>query len=561
MNNTRSLKKLLSAWQTAVAGTSHPQPPNYDGPDISLTGLIEHSDDVTAGSCFVARVRTGTDGHRYIGKAIENGASAILAQKPIDELGCTIPENVVYLQVADTAESLAWLSAAWYDFPSEQMVMIGITGTNGKTSTAEITQAILRAAGLQVGMVSTLKAMIGEHEEPLALHVSTPEAPVVQAFLRRMVDAGITHCILETTSHGLAQHRVSAINFDIAAITNITHEHLDYHGSFAEYFAAKAHLFTMLSGYSSSAQKPVKLQKTAVLNLDDSSYAKLSQIPAPQQLSYAITDPTADLRAINVVTEPTGSTFELNLTQRRRGAEKKREKSVRPFGRKSAKSLTKMQTKLVGLYNVYNILAAAGIAQALGIEPNIIQAGLQQVDLIHGRMHPIKEGQNFLLHVDFAHTPDGLDKTIEAGRKMLADKNGRVIALFGSAGKRDPEKRRMMAEISAEKADLTILTAEDPRTESLDDILEAMAQGCLNKGGVEGGTFWRIRDRGQAIYFALSLAQPSDNVLICGKGHEQSMCFGTIEHPWDDIDATVTAVHAFLAGKPMPDLGLPTFEA
>ena len=558
MNNTRSLNQLLTDWQTAVSNTTHPRPPLYDGPDITLTGLVEHTDDVTTGSCFVARVRTGSDGHRYIGKAIENGATAILAQKAADDLDCTIPEHVVYLQVDDTAASLAWLAAAWYGFPSEQMVMIGITGTNGKTSTAEITQAILRAAGLQVGMVSTLKAMIGEHEEPLALHVSTPEAPVVQAFLRRMVDAGITHCILETTSHGLAQHRVSAINFDIAAITNITHEHLDYHGSFEEYFAAKAHLFTMLAAHEKSSQKPVVVPKTAVLNLDDSSYTKLSQITVPQQLSYAITNPAADLRAVNVVTEPTGSTFELE--QGSGGAERKGEKSARPSGRKSAQSLTQMQTKLVGLYNIYNILAAASIAHALGIESDVIQAGLQQVDLIHGRMHPINEGQGFLLHVDFAHTPDGLDKTIEAGRKMLSGENGRVIALFGSAGKRDPEKRRMMAEISAEQADLTILTAEDPRTESLDDILEAMAQGCRNKGGVEGKTFWRIRDRGQAIYFALSLAQPDDNVLICGKGHEQSMCFGTVEHPWDDIDATVTAVHAFLAGEPMPDLGLPTYK-
>ncbi len=549
MNNTRSLKQLLTNWQTAVSNTTHPQPPSYDGPDITLTGLVEHTDDVTAGSCFVARVRTGSDGHRYIGKAIANGATAILAQKPAGNLDYTIPEHVVYLQVDDTAASLAWLAASWYGFPSEQMVMIGITGTNGKTSTAEITQAILRAAGLQVGMVSTLKAMIGEHEEPLALHVSTPEAPVVQAFLRRMVDAGITHCILETTSHGLAQHRVSAINFDIAAITNITHEHLDYHGSFDDYFAAKAHLFAMLTSHNESSQKPVIVPKTAVLNLDDSSFTKLSQIAVPQQLSYAITNPTADLRAVNVVTKPTGSTFELEL--RSGGAEGKE---------KSAQSLTQMHTKLVGLYNIYNNLAAAGIAHALSIESDTIQAGLQQVDLIHGRMHPVNEGQDFLLHVDFAHTPDGLDKTIEAGRKMLSDENGRIIALFGSAGKRDPEKRRMMAEISAEKADLTILTAEDPRTESLDDILEAMAQGCRNKGGVEGKTFWRIRDRGQAIYFALSLAQPGDNVLICGKGHEQSMCFGTVEHPWDDIEATVTAVHAFLAGKPMPDLGLPTYE-
>ena len=533
---TRSLHQLLTNWQTAVSNATHLQPPAYNGPDVTLSGLVEHTDHVTDGSCFVARVRTGTDGHRWIGKAIENGAAAILAQKPVSELDVVIPENIVYLQVDDTAESLAWLAAAWYGFPSQQMVMIGITGTNGKTSTAELTQAILREAGCQVGMVSTLKAMIGEHEEPLALHVSTPEAPVVQAFLRRMVDTGMTHCVLETTSHGLAQHRVTAINFDIAAITNITHEHLDYHGTFAAYFDAKAHLFEMLLADDDASLKPLAVRKTAVLNHDDNSYERLAQIPVPHQLSYGITE--SDVRAHNITTTPSGSTFDVNLAGQR----------------------IAIETTLIGLYNVYNTLAAIAIAHALGVDTAVIQSGLKRVHLIHGRMHPINEGQDFLVHVDFAHTPDGLDKTIEAGRKMLNSQNGRVIALFGSAGKRDPEKRRMMAEISAAKADLTILTAEDPRTESLDDILEAMAQGCRSAGGVEGQTFWRIPDRGQAIYFALTLAQPGDNVLICGKGHEQSMCFGAIEYPWDDIVATQTAVRAFLAGEAMPDLGLPTFE-
>ncbi len=553
MNNTRSLKTLLKKWQTAVSHTPHLQPPSYHGRDVHLTGLIEHSDHVVDGSCFVARVRTGTDGHRWIGQALAKGATAILAQKPADDLDIDIPAHVAYLHVPDSAQAVAWLAAAWHNFPSQEMIMIGITGTNGKTSSAELTQAILRQAGLQVGMISTLKAMIGDHEEPLPLHVSTPEAPVLQAFLRRMVDAGITHCILETTSHGLAQHRVTAIDFDIAAITNITHEHLDYHGSFEAYFAAKATLFHMLTLPTNVSRKPEIVPKTAVLNLDDRSYPELSRISVPRQLSYSITNKSADLRATHIVTTPTGSDFNLSI------------KNSSPQKQPSAKSVKSadsfpIHSQLIGQYNIYNSLTAATIAHALQITPAIIQAGLQQVDLIHGRMHPIQGGQDFLLHVDFAHTPDGLDKTIAAARKMLPDANGRILTLIGSAGKRDPQKRQMMAEIAATHADLTILTAEDPRTESLDDILEAMAAGCRAQGGVEGETFWRIRDRGQAIYFALTQAQPDDIVLICGKGHEQSMCFGQTEHPWDDIEATVTAVHAFLNNQPMPDLGLPTYE-
>ena len=182
--------------------------------------------------------------------------------------------------------------------------------------------------------------------------------------------------------------------------------------------------------------------------------------------------------------------------------------------------------------------------------------------VLNGRMQPVSKGQLFLVLVDFAHTPNALEKAIDAGRRSLNQANGggRVITVFGSAGKRDPEKRRLMAEVSARDADLTILTAEDPRTESLTDILDTMADGCRSQGGIENQTFWRIPDRGQAIYFALSRANKGDLVLVCGKGHEQSMCFITTEYPWDDITATETALDALLNNQPMPNLGLPTFD-
>ncbi|MBK8431804.1 MAG: hypothetical protein IPL28_11180 [Chloroflexi bacterium] len=213
----------------------------------------------------------------------------------------------------------------------------------------------------------------------------------------------------------------------------------------------------------------------------------------------------------------------------------------------------------MGEFNVYNMLAAGAAAVALGLDVATIEAGLGRVTAVSGRMERLDEGQNFLAMVDFAHTPNALEKALKATRPMVAAQNGKIIAVFGSAGKRDVEKRRMMAEISAVYADITVLTAEDPRTEKLADILEMMAGGCRLKGGREGDTFWRVPDRGEAIYFALTLARPQDVVIVCGKGHEQSMNFEGTEYPWDDRDATRAALRAFLAGQPMVDLGLPTF--
>jgi UDP-N-acetylmuramoyl-L-alanyl-D-glutamate--2,6-diaminopimelate ligase len=535
MPDVHSLKQLLRAWAQAVAGSSLPQPPAYVGRDAWFHCLVEHTDAVEPGAAFVARVRPTGDGHPYIPQAAGRGASLIVGQQP-PPAGFTVP----YLQVEDSAVTAAWLAAAAAGFPGRQLVVVGVTGTDGKTTTANLIHSILQTAGLRAGLLSTIRAVIGEVEEPLALHVTTPEAPVVQHYLRRMVDAGLTHVVLETTSHGLAQHRVDAVDYDVAVVTNITHEHLDYHGGYEQYYAAKERLFTMLADewtLPTDNLHKQRQQPAAVLNRDDRSYERLAALPQRRRISYGLNNP-AEISAREIAFGAAATRFRLVLP----GSE------------------IPIAAHLVGDFNLYNMLAAAAAAQALDIPGGAIRRGLEQVTLLSGRMERIDMGQPFLAIVDFAHTPNSLERAIEAVRRMI-DPNGRIIVAFGSAGLRDVEKRRMMAEVAAREADLTVLTAEDPRTESLDKILEMLAAGCRASGGVEGETFWRVPDRGQAIYYALSLAEPRDAVLICGKGHEQSMAFGTTEYPWDDREATRVALHSLLAGRPMPDLGLPTYEA
>lgn len=534
---TQSIKTILEQWPSELL------PPTYTGDDHQLTNIVDHTADVVTGSCFVARIGTVSDGHRFIGRAIASGATLIIGEKSKEELDTVIPSGVTYWQVPNASEMYAWLSAAWYNFPSREMVVIGVTGTDGKTTTVNFLHQILTSAGLKAGMLSTLKAMIGNEEEPLALHVTTPEAPVIQQYLRRMADAGVTHCVLETTSHGLAQHRVTAVFYDIAIITNITHEHLDYHGTHAAYVAAKQTLFEHVASSKINKEIPSTPEKTLILNADDPiSMQHLADIDAPQTLFYSLDKAkTAAFTATNIQLQPWSTQFDLNMNGQQQT----------------------VSTKMFGQFNIYNILAAAAAAQQLGLSAAQLKQGIADLTQLYGRMQLIDKGQPYLVIVDFAHTPNSLEKAIQTARKTLDDsgrEKGRIITVFGSAGLRDPEKRKLMAEISAKTADLTILTAEDPRTESLDEILATMATACETAGGQENETFWRIRDRGEAIHFALGKAEKDDLVLVCGKGHEQSMCFGTIEYPWDDVKATETAIEFQLAGKPMPNLGLPTFS-
>jgi UDP-N-acetylmuramoyl-L-alanyl-D-glutamate--2,6-diaminopimelate ligase len=500
-------------------------------PDTAVRGITQDSRDVKSGYLFVAVEGEVTDGHLFISNAIQNGASAVVGSRRIEVL------EIPYIQVEDSRLALALLSAAFYDFPARSLLMVGVTGTDGKTTTANVIFNILEAAGLPVGMVSTVNAVIGEKNLDTGFHVTTPDAVHIQYYLSKMRDAGLTHVILEATSHGLAQQRVTACDFDIGVVTNIAHEHLDFHGTFEAYRGAKSKLF---SGLDTSHWKDFDPPRGAVLNRDDPSFEYLSKITKVPQISYGVGG-GAEVSAVNVSESSGGISFIA------KGKSLEGEEFSIP-----------LFTPLLGFYNVSNVLAATAATRGiLELKDAAVQNGIMKLKFIPGRMEKIEMGQNFLAIVDFAHTPNALKNALEAGSRLV---EGKVIAIFGSAGLRDKKKRRMMAQISAEFADLTILTAEDPRTESLDEILDEMAQGLAATGGVEGNTFWRIADRGWAIRFGLKLAHPGDLVIACGKGHEQSMCFGEIEYPWDDRTAMRAALAEYLQieGPDMPFL--PTQE-
>ncbi|MCE5207943.1 MAG: UDP-N-acetylmuramoyl-L-alanyl-D-glutamate--2,6-diaminopimelate ligase [Chloroflexi bacterium] len=488
-----------------------------------VTGITYDSRQIEPGNIFVALEGKNTDGHRFIRTAIEQGAAAIAGCKPFTDL------DVPYIRVADPRHLLAYLSAAFYNFPARKMSMIGVTGTDGKTTTTNLIYEILLKAGTQAGMISTVNATIGDEVIDTGFHVTTPEAPEVQRYLSRMQSAGLTHVVLETTSHGLEQHRVSCCEFDVGVITNITHEHLDYHGSYEAYWKAKSRLFT---GLAETAPKSFGNPRLAVLNLDDRSYEYLNNLTSVNKITYSCKDPQADVFATNIQHSPNGLHFDVKIRE-----------NVFPI-----------RCLLIGEHNVSNCLAAAGAAYfGLGIGIDSIVRGIESLKGIPGRMELIDRGQDFIAIVDFAHTPNALLRALEAARQLTA---GRILVVFGSAGLRDREKRRLMAEIAVQWADMTYLTAEDPRTESLDDILAEMADAAEKRGGIERETFWRVADRGQAILQAVKSARPGDVVIACGKGHEQSMCFGEVEYPWDDRVAMRAALaqHLGLEGPKMPYL-------
>jgi len=502
--------------------------PGYNGlltANPLIRGITLDSRLVRPGDLFLALVGGNTDAHRYIPDAIQRGAAAIVGTQALS--GLMVP----YIQVEEARQALAKLSAALYGHPARQMLMIGVTGTDGKTTTSNLIYHILRAAGLQAGMISTVNAVIGDQEIDTGFHVTTPEAPDVQRYLAWMQAAGLTHVVLEATSHGLAQERVAECDFDLGVVTNITHEHLDYHGSYEAYRAAKARLFT---GLNETSAKPFNPPRVAILNRDDQSYAYLVQTTGVQQISYGF-DPLADWQPAEMSLTASGSQF--TAVGKDRSGEPLR---------------IPISMNLVGDYNISNALAAIAVcAQGLSIAPEAVRQGIASLPGVPGRMEIIDLGQHFMAIVDFAHTPSALKRTLQAARQLT---NKRVIAVFGSAGLRDREKRRMMAEVSAELADISVLTAEDPRTESLEGILAEMAGGAERRGGKDGQTFWRIPDRGDALRFAVKLAQPGDLVITCGKGHEQSMCFGEIEYPWDDRIALRAALSELLGvnGPAMP---------
>jgi UDP-N-acetylmuramoyl-L-alanyl-D-glutamate--2,6-diaminopimelate ligase len=484
-----------------------PQVELHDWRPTSVRGVVCDSRRVQPGDLFVAIPGVAVDGHRFAAGALAAGAVGVVVERMLPELA----GRPVAL-VPNARAAFAHLQAALHGFPGRKMRVIGVTGTDGKTTTMRLIASILTAAGRRVGSVDTVGAQIGGREVDTGFHTTTPAADQVQGYLAQMVEAGVEVALLEATSEGLAQERVTAAEFDVAVVTNITHEHLYYHGTLEAYREAKAMLFRALS----TAARKEGVPKVAVLNADDSSYALLRAIPADVRLAYGL-GPGHDVRATAIDARPDGLSFTLRLPD--------------------AEVL--IASPLVGRYNVHNILAASAVAHSQGIDPETIRAGVAAVREVLGRMERINRGQPFEAIVDFAHTPNALDQALQAARQFTA---GRLIAVYGCAGLRDLAKRPMMGEVSGRRADLTVITAEDPRTEPVEEICEQVAAGCRKAGRREGEGYLIVPDRGEAIHRALANAAPGDTVIICGKGHERSMCYGTTDYPWSDQDATAEAL-------------------
>jgi len=424
---------------------------------------------------------------------------AIVAERPVET-----PHPLPYVLVPDGRAALAYLASAFYGHPSHRLVVIGVTGTDGKTTTCLMLQAILTAAGHPTGAITTVGALLGDEWQETGPHTTTPDALTVQRLLATMVRRGLGYAVLETTSHALDQGRTLGCAYDVAVLTNITPEHLDYHQTFEAYVAAKARLFQSLA----TAPRKAGVAKTSVLNADDPVSARFRTYPADRHLTYGLSQP-ADITAGAIATEGHRQHFRVQT----------------PAG------AFPVTLAVPGLFNCANALAAIGAALALGLPIPAIQQGLAAYRGAPGRLEFIDCGQPFAVVVDFAHTPNALRQVLTWLRGLT---RGRLIVVFGCAGERDPQKRPQMGAIAGALADRIILTAEDPRRERVEDIIAQIAAGCARAGRQAGVDYLAIPDRRTAIATALDLARPGDLILIAGKGHERTMCFGTTEVPWSD---------------------------
>ena len=405
----------------------------------------------------------------------------------------------------DSRRDLAWLADTFYDHPSWKLGLIGITGTKGKSTTTNLIASIFQSVGLKSGLMSTLNFRIGDHDWENETRQTTQESLENHAMLAEMVRQDVRYAVVETSSHGLALHRVTGMVYDVGIVTNITSEHLEFHGTVEQYRRDKARLF---EGLDPTAEKGLGAKKAAILNRDDSSYDYLLPFCRVPITTYAI-EQAADIRAVDLDLSGAASRFRV----------------VTPAGE------ARIETPLIGRFNVYNCLATIAAGDTQGISLEKMRETLMQISGIPGRMERIDCGQPFSVIVDYAHTPDSLEQVLRLLRPLTT---GRLIAVFGSAGERDTQKRPRQGAISAQLADLTFLTDEDCREEDPEKILHEIAAGALAAGAEIGKNLWLIVDRRQAIGAAFDAARPGDTVLLAGKGHEHCIIVGREMLPWDE---------------------------
>jgi UDP-N-acetylmuramoyl-L-alanyl-D-glutamate--2,6-diaminopimelate ligase len=456
------------------------------------------------------------DGHAFVEAAASLGAAVALVEHPVDT--AALPQIVVDSAALALAVAAAW----WYGDPSRELGIVGITGTDGKTTTSFLATAVLEAAGISTGLMTTAELKIGDVRSANPEHVTTPQAPRLQQALRAMVESGNTAAVVETTSHGLALGRVAEIVYDVAIFTNLTHEHLELHGTFEAYRDAKLSLFSGLGAGWTPKKLARMWPRTAIVNLDDPA-APVFLAAARDAGAETVTYGTGEAAAVRaLVTDEDGRTLRLDVaTPRWHGW---------------------VGLQLAGRFNVSNALAAVALGEALGLDPGAIRGGLTGVTGVPGRMERVDCGQPFEVIVDYAHSPASLETVLDQLGSSAAARGGGLIAVFGSAGERDVQKRPIMGRIAGERCRLVILTDEDPRGESSEAILDEIAAGAEAAGRRRGRDLLCMADRREAIALALGRARPGDVVLLAGKGHEQSIIMSDGPRAWDERGEAIRAL-------------------
>lgn len=455
--------------------------------DLPIEKIEFDSRKVSNNDVFVAIKGSLSDGHQFIDKAISLGASVVVCE----DLPATLLENITYVKVQNSNQALSFLAANYYNNPSQKLKLIGITGTNGKTTIASLLYQMFKKAGYKVGLLSTVKIMVDETEYK-ATH-TTPDSLTINQYLDEMVEVGCEFCFMEVSSHGIHQKRTESLQFEGGVFTNLSHDHLDYHDTFAEYRDVKKSFFDNLPKSA-----------FAITNVDDKNGVVMLQNTVARKRTYALKT-YADFKAQVLENQLSGLVLKINNDE--------------------------VWTKLIGSFNAYNLLAIYGVALELGIESNEALRLLSELESVSGRFQFIISESKITAIVDYAHTPDALEnvlKTIED----IRTKNEQLITIVGCGGDRDKTKRPIMANIAASLSDKAIFTADNPRTENPQTIIEEM------EAGVEGQNFKKtisILDRKQAIKTACQMANPGDIILIAGKGHETYQEINGVRHDFDDM--------------------------
>jgi len=474
--------------------------------ESDIVGIAYDSRKVSRGDAFVAIRGLRADGNQFALQAIAKGAAAVVSVSPPPA-----EAKAAWIQVEDDREALAVLSSNFFDRPTTKLHAIGITGTNGKTTTAYLVESILKAAGHPAALFGTV-----EYRGPgfeYKAERTTPEAPELESLFRKVVDGGWKYAVMEVSSHAIDLKRVEGLRFDVAVFTNLSRDHLDYHKDMRTYFLAKKRLFTGLDG---------KAPRVMVLNRDDSQYAELAAIAPSNVISYGM-DAGSDVRP---------SSFHLGWS------------GIDASFRTPAGDLT-IHSNLMGKPNLYNISAAIGVAVGLGLSPDSIRAGIEQLPVVPGRFENIPTTEKFRVVVDYAHTDDALEKVLQTARE-ITPKPGRVIVVFGCAGERDRTKRPLMGNAAARLSDIAVLTSDNPRGEDQMAIIREVEAGMTT---ISGARYHSIADRREAIRLALSSAAAGDTVILAGKGHETYQVIGNQTFDFDDRVVVRELLDELAAGR------------